>query len=227
MRRGLRLCTAEGERARAHRPWAKATEVQVRKGGNPGTSWCVDHVKHLRDCDTGSFLLSALWHAGGRGLVVWCWQGNELQQRGLSPAVLDVAPGKGEVTRTALLETGPLLPPVLVKQLACWLLHFSSHRGRLSSGSHWLAAMANADGRTLPYRIHAERMRVFISGGHRVQLARPHAARGEVRPLWTHVVAKALRGILPESSRSARHPRSRRPAQRRSLPGWPASCSWR
>ena len=77
---------------RAHRSWAKATEVQSKEGREfreviTSKLETVRVKKH-----SFSYLTS---HAAGRRLAAWYCQGNELQQRGLSPAVLDVAPGKG------------------------------------------------------------------------------------------------------------------------------------
>jgi len=75
-------------------------------------------------------------HAGARRLARRCCQGNELQQRGLSPAVLDVAPWKGEVTRNIGHPLAALPSP---SETTCWVvaLFFASRPSelRLTTGS--------------------------------------------------------------------------------------------
>ena len=88
--------TAVGVRGvRAHRSLgSKLLKYKSKKGrqfrdGEPSSQIANSSYVHS---ELGSRLST---HAGARRLAGRCCQGNELQQRGLSPAVLDVAPGKG------------------------------------------------------------------------------------------------------------------------------------
>ena len=131
------MCTAVGVRGvRAHRSLgSKLLKYKSKKGrqfrdGEPSSQIANSSYVHS---ELGSRLST---HAGARRLARRCCQGNELQQRGLSPAVLDVAPGKGEVTRNIGHPLAALPSP---SETTCWVvaLFFASRPSelRLTTGS--------------------------------------------------------------------------------------------